>query len=983
MDDELFNEFINESREHLSTIEADLLTIEESGAAADPDLVNKVFRAAHSIKGGSGFLGLVKVKEVAHKAETILDMIRAKKIVPNAEVTNVLLGAFDRLRDMINRPADLDSFDIEDLLTSLTSLASAYLPAGRKEVLTATVALRSPGGRREVVLAQPDFERAQRSGQSVYVVEYDLIHDIEGKGINLLRFFRELEESGEILDCALDFEAAGTLDEPIGNRLPLRMVFATAASANLVPEILLVPETRIQSLSAPSPAPAQERPPSPPPADLPAPSACEPRERADETSPGPAYTEPRPASPVPGPDEAAEEERSRETAGKPAARGGAPATEETLRINVTLLETMMNLAGELVLGRNQLHAAIAQNNTRLLGVADQRINQVTSELQDAIMRTRLQPIGNVLGKFPRVVRDMAQALGKDIQVEIQGKDVALDKSMIEGLSDPLTHMIRNAADHGIESPEERRRSGKRAAGRIRIEARHEAGQVVVEIEDDGKGIDPRRVSESAVAKGLISAEKVRGMSDAEKQALIFLPGLSTAKTVSDLSGRGVGMDVVKTNLDHLGGTVEIKSAVGKGSLFRIKLPLTLAIIPSLVVAVGQERFAIPQANVQELIRIPAEDVKRRVEWVGDAEVLLLRDRMVPLVRFAEAIGLTPSYLDRGTGKWEIDRRQHLADRRSRRNPAPDEEGAEAGSREARPSGGPRARGSERRQSARSALEIAVVTTGTLEYGLVFDSFHDNEEIVVKPLGHHLKGLREYMGATILGDGTVLLILDITGLALKANLAAVSASARARQVAQDAERERLADLHSFLLFHNGPDEPCATPLETVLRVERIQPSQVEMAGGRRTMQYRGASLPLVTLADCARVRSLEDAKDLAVIVSQVRGREIGLLGAMPVDVIETKAVVDQMTHRQPGIVGSAIIRDRTTLVADLFELVDAAYPDWGAAETRANLAQAALARTPVLLAEDSDFFRAQVKKYLEEAGFQVFDAPPTARPRGRS
>ena len=292
------------------------------------------------------------------------------------------------------------------------------------------------------------------------------------------------------------------------------------------------------------------------------------------------------------------------------------------------------------------------------------------------------------------------------------------------------------------------------------------------------------------------------------------------------------------------------------------------------------------------------------------------------------------------------------------------------------------RSADRRRNPAGALEVAVVTTGTQTYGLVVGSFHDNEEIVVKPLGRHLKALGEYAGATILGDGTVALIVDVAGLAAKADLAAVSGTARAREQAQAAEAERLTDSHALLLFHNAPDELCAVPLDTVLRVERIGPDEIEAVGGRRTMQYRGGSLPLVTLADVARVKAIGEARDLAVIVSSVRGREVGLLGAMPVDVVETRAVIDQTTHRQRGVAGSAVIRERTVLIADLFEMVDAAFPEWGAerdAERRAVQASAKVASAEgkgaaVLLAEDSDFFRAQVKRFLEEGGYTVLAAP---------
>jgi two-component system chemotaxis sensor kinase CheA len=651
----------------------------------------------------------------------------------------------------------------------------------------------------------------------------------------------------------------------------------------------------------------------------------------------------------------------------------ASAADETLRVNVELLETLMNLAGELVLSRNQLRAAVDQNNTQALTTANQRINQVTSELQDVIMQTRLQPIGTVFSKFPRVVRDMSITLGKDIQVDIQGKDVALDKSLIEGLSDPLTHMVRNAVDHGIESAEERLRAGKKQRGSLRIEARHEAGHVVVEIEDDGKGIDPRRVAQAAISKRLVTSEKILAMSDRDKLSLIFLPGLSTVQKVSDISGRGVGMDVVKTNLDRIGGKVEITSEIGKGTLFSIKLPLTLAIIPSLIVSVEEERFAIPQINIEELLHLRAEDVKRRIEVVGSSEVLLLRDRILPLVRFDQVLGITPTYMDPATGHREIDRRVNLADRRSPRHGLTGDDGTpQAGASEADIA--MRRRTDGRRQSAASSIEIAIVTTGTMSYGLVVGEFHDTEEIVVKPLGRQFKSLREYAGATILGDGMVALILDIPGLAMKAELTSLSGTTRAADLAQEAERERLQDSHALLLFHNAPDEVCALPLESVQRLERITPLQLEQAGGRRTMQYRGVSLPLVTLSDAARVKYIDEATELAVLVCNVHGRDVGLLGTRPVDVIETRALIDQATHRQTGIAGSAIINERTTLIVDLFELIDSLYPEWAAARAVQHPVQAGSESITVLLAEDSDFFRAQVKRFLEEDGLAVLDAP---------
>jgi len=962
MDDELLKEFINECREHLDTIETDLLTIEEGGAEIDLDLVNKVFRAAHSIKGGSSFFGLTNVMELAHKAETILDMLRSKKMAPNVEITNVLLAAFDKLREMINNTSESDKTDNSLLITSLTELAASYLPQNQKASLTNRVSLQSREDEKEVSVPQFDFERARRTGQYIYTIDYDLIHDIEKQGKTILDVFRDLMVTGEILDCSLDFDAVGTLDGPISNSLPLRLVFATIVDPNIIGALFPVDRKKIDILFDPY---AGEAGVKPAPVDEPYKSkAADPELPATAAAPElPPMDEPLHRPPA---------ESLVQSAGQ-----AVTTADETLRVNVGLLEKLMNLTGELVLSRNQLHTSVAQNNQSSLINASQRINQVTTELQEAVMQTRLQPIGNVFSKFPRVVRDLSSSLHKDMQVDIRGKDVALDRSLLEGLSDPLTHMVRNAADHGIEAPAERIRKGKKGTGTIIIEARHEAGQVVVEVSDDGKGIDPERVARAAIEKGLIPAEKVRGMSDSDKISLIFLPGLSTSEKVSDTSGRGVGMDVVKTNLDRLGGKVEVKSEINKGTMFRIKLPLTLAIIPALIVGVESERFAIPQINVEELLRIRPEDVKRRIEVVGGSDVLLLRDKIIPLIRLDSLLHLTSTYKNPLTGEREIDRRTQLADRRSPRHELLNDAGFQAELDQV--GGGEQDHANKRlsdgrRSNIQDTLEIAVLTTGTMQYGLVVGSFHDNEEIVVKPLGHHLKTIHEYAGATILGDGRVCLIIDVAGLAVEAELTSVFGSARARELAQEIERERLEDNHALLLFFNTPGEYCAMPLDSVLRVERITPAQVETAGGLRTMQYRGASLPLVTLSDIAKVKTLEGVKDLVVIVSSIYGREVGLLGSMPVDVVETKTNIDVVTHRQRGIAGSSIIHEHTTLIVDLFELVEDVYPDWVKERTEVQVNVEKGSPTHVLLAEDSDFFRNQVKRFLEEDGYTVLAAP---------
>ena len=948
--DELLDVFLQECQEHLATIETDLLEIEESGANASDELVNKVFRAAHSIKGGSGFFGMHKVKEVAHRSETVLDLIRSGELVATSEVVGLLLQAFDELGAMLQAPSNQDSFDITDLLEGLDQLAGATRESGDPEP-DELLLLTPVGGMGIVPVMRSDVERASRTHLALYRVILDLVHDVDRLGRTVVDVFALVLRDGELIDCQVDYFACGTLDEPIGRELPVTLVLATTLTAEGLKALFVGADPVIHRLMGEGVESEAVEP---------AVQADAPQKSAAKAAPSQPVT-PSPAKAKPS-DELEELQAGRPNKSTREEEGG-----ETLRVNVRLLETLMNLAGELVLSRNQLKAAVEREDENLLDAVNQRVNQVTGEFQDVIMQTRLQPVGVVFSKFPRLVRDLSRTLGKDVRLEIEGKDVALDRTMVEGLSDPLTHMVRNAVDHGLEMPEERTRNGKSPTGVIRIEARHEAGLVVLEIADDGKGLDPERIAQSAIDKGLADRAKVALMSDTEKQALIFLPGLSTAAKVSDISGRGVGMDVVKTNLSKLGGQVDIDSAVGRGSTFRIKLPLTLAIIPSLILSVENERFAVPQSNIEELLRLRADEVKSRIEVVGGTEVLLLRDKVLPVARLAELLGVLPTYVDPATGSKEVDRRLAGFDQRSPGRSSHEEIDPESLSQRLL---------SDRRQSKDSTLDIAILSTGSLSYALVVGTFHDTEEVVVKPLGRRLQHLREYSGATILGDGAVALILDTAGLAVKAGLTPVSGSKRAAQLAAESENRRLDEVQSLLLFHNGPRETCAMPLDLIQRIERVKPEQVEKLGTNLTLHYRGKLLPLVSLSQAAHLDSLEGVEDLAVLVSQVGGRDVGLLCSLPVDSIDTSVSIDRATLRRKGVTGSTILKDKTTLIVDLFELVDSMYPDWtmtdsGSAPVKQGKRQA---KPVLLLAEDSEFFRAQVKKYLEHGGCEVLDAP---------
>ncbi len=961
MDDETLGMYVEEAMEHLSDIENDLLAIEQAGADIDEELVNKVFRAAHSIKGGAGFLGLSKIKDLGHKIENVLDLIRNRELTPTPDVVNIVLLAFDKLRDMIASAATSNDVDIDDHIAALTAIVTGGGQPAAQAAVETLVDIQDARGRTVFAVARFDLEQAAKGGKNLYLLEFDLIHDIEAKKKTVLDVLKNLETTGTIIDVKLDLDAVGDLEsEGFTNCIPLFVLFASIIEADIMPALLDLAQSAIHVVdlaSAPTRAPefAQELLESTPPtpeedrtddlvkelftADTLAAAVGTPP-AAPQASVPPKEPPRAPEAPKPGPSKPQASADSVEAPSEPAPKPGGKSftPSETLRVHVSLLEDLMNLAGELVLSRNQLMQAISSGVLHHIQVAGQRIDLVTSELQETIMLTRMQTIGTIFNKFPRVVRDLARSLGKQIDLQLEGNEVELDKTIIEGLGDPLTHLVRNSADHGIEPPEERIAKGKNPTGTILLKAYHEAGQVIVEIIDDGRGLNTAKIVEKAVAKGLITAEQARGMSEKEKANLIFLPGLSTAEKVTDVSGRGVGMDVVKSNLDQLGGQVDIETAPGKGTTIRIKLPLTLAIIPSLLVSVGQERFAVPQVNVDELLRIAAAHIGERIELVGDAEVLILRGELIPLVYLSNVLNLGE---DHATAARMVG---HVL----RGEPAPEKP---------------------------VDINLVVVSAGQFRYGLVVDELHDSVEIVVKPLGRHFKDCQGYAGATIMGDGHVALILDVAGLGRLADLS-ITAGLEQKSVAlakEEAAKTVREDRISLFMFRNTPQEHCAVPLDLVARVELIHAQDIEEVSGRRVIKYRGGSLPVFSLDQAANVGVLELSGELVVIVFSINGHEIGLLASPPVDAIELSVAIDTFTLRQPGISGSAIINDNTTLIVDIYELVQSVQPDWFVERTAVlpDVSGEGGGGVPhLLLVEDSEFFRNQVRRFLEADGYTV-------------
>jgi two-component system, chemotaxis family, sensor kinase CheA len=614
---------------------------------------------------------------------------------------------------------------------------------------------------------------------------------------------------------------------------------------------------------------------------------------------------------------------------------GSNLADSTIRVDVHLLDKLMNLVGELVLARNQLIQDTSSESSNHLSGTSQRLNLITTELQEGVMKMRMQPIGVVWNKLPRVVRDLASECGKKIQMEMEGAETELDKTIIEAIKDPLTHIVRNSCDHGIESPDVRMQRGKSGAGKILLRAYHEGGHVNIEISDDGGGIDIDRVKAKARDKGLMRPEQLAQMSEREATQLIFLPGFSTAAKITNISGRGVGMDVVKTNIEKIGGTVDVYNNPHAGTTVRIKIPLTLAIIPGLLVTVDgsvpndaestsedaieagrvqKQRFVIPQANLLELVRIEGEEKLTQVQDIHGTPVYQHRGRLLPLVYLNRVLGLT------------------------------------------------------RPVESSDVMNIVVLQVEDRQLGLVVDHISDTQEIVVKPLGKELKGLDCYVGATIMGDGKVALILDAAGIARLAGIG--PRSRETTQTENDSSEEARRMVQRLLIFCAGRYKRLAVPLALVARLEEFPVSRIERASGRPVLHYRGQILPLVHLESALNGSSANDFGEegsILVIVFSDGTRTMGLVVDQILDITEDSINVSRPSTTS-GLLGSALVADALTDFVDVHALVKFTGDDWF------KSAGSLKSKSPsVLLVEPSLVVREMVRSFLEISGYRVHES----------
>ncbi len=936
-DASLVQEFVAESQEHLASIEEDFLALEQQADNPDKELIGKVFRAIHSTKGAAGCLGFTHIAELSHVMETLLDMMRDGEIKPEACYVDALLAGVDHLNRML---ADIDNsgeVDTEEISETLRNLIQSGATDETRVAMATPVPLAdSEGVDLGFVLSRFRLERIPDELRFLYLLSFDLNELMAGNGPTPVTLSRDLISVGQILDARLD-SPAEDLRSPLDKHpLQIDLLLATGLAQDAVALVTGLAPTQILRVTrdevlahAMQQSEAAEATPAPAPAKTAVASKA-------EKAAAPAMEQAAKPKPKETPAPAKSAKKKTTTAPVAAAAAAAPAGGngvkkegdnggDLIRIPVALLNQLMTLAGELVLVRNQQLLHVNRDDAVARGIA-QRLDLVTTELQEMIMRTRMQPVGNIFGKVPRIIRDLSRKLNKKIELQITGNEVELDKTILESLTDPLTHLVRNCCDHAIEVPAERRAAGKPETGLVRLDAFHEGGQINILIRDDGKGLDTEVLKAKALERELFSEAELEAMSERELQNLITLPGFSTAKEVSDVSGRGVGMDVVRASLEKLGGTLEIQSELGQGTTMHLRLPLTLAIIPCLVVVVQGERYAIPQVNLEELVRLYDDDVRTTIECADGQEVYRLRDRLLPMVRLGEV--LERAYTFDATVSANIAQKY-------------------------------RQQQTERTPGTHQALSFAVVKVGDRRFGLIVDEVLGTEEIVVKPMHGILKSLSIYSGATVLGDGRVALILDIEGVATHAGI-----DQQSSEDAQASELRHWQDVQTVLLFKSGGAEQYAVALPLVKRIERIPLSAIEQVANREFITIDDMSTLIMRLDQVLPVTSQIEGNEAYLLLPKHSPRPFGILVNQIVDIVETPLELNVDSYQEEGLLGTAIVRDHMTLFLDLFALIERFQPDWFGEHSGVKRDQ------KVLLVEDTSFFRQLVRSYLEGLGFDV-------------
>jgi two-component system chemotaxis sensor kinase CheA len=824
--DDLIAEFLTETAESLEVVDSELVRFEAN--PNDRKTLDNIFRLVHTVKGTCGFLGLQRLEAVAHAGETLLGRFRDGKLEVTPIAVTLVLHSIDRIKVILagleSTGSEPDGSDL-DLISQLEAMAE-----GHEVDLGAVQAVEVPD--RPI---NGEIEPAEISVPALGVGDID---PATGRALRPGEVSEaELEAAFAAADGPEEGLKPGDIDPATGRQLrpgevseaDLEAAFAAAEA----PEWMEEPKKPAKGKK--KAAPEAEKAPEPAPAPAPAPVAQ------------------KPAAPAPAPK--AEEAP---LAGLGGEDGMGINTTQSIRVSVDVLEGLMTLVSEMVLTRNQLLQISRTREDSAFATPLQRLSTLTGELQDSVMKTRMQPIGAAWKKLPRLVRDLSYELGKKIDLVMEGEGTELDRQVLELIRDPLTHMVRNSADHGLEPTQERVDIGKPANGTIKLAAFHEGGYIVIRIADNGRGLNTGRIREKIIEKGLANRTEVEGMNDQQIHRFIFAPGFSTAAKVTNLSGRGVGMDVVRTNIEQIGGQIDLVSTAGQGTTFTIKIPLTLAIVSALIVGAGKQKFAVPQTSVMELVRTGA-NAEHKIEKINDALVLRLRDKLLPLVQLGPTLQLEA---------------------------AKDED----------------------------ATFVMVIQVGERRYGLVVNDVLDTEEIVVKPLATILRDVDVFSGATILGDGSVVLILDPNAMSERAgNMLEEKQAEDGEDTTEVTDTTKVA----MLLFKAGSGAPKAVELEHITRLEHIEASQIEHMEGRSALQYRGKLMPILSVAESygQSPAQHEDGYVQPLLVFTGEGYAMGLAVDEIVDVVEDRLQIELSPDR-PGVRGTAIVAGKACEILDV-------------------------------------------------------------------
>lgn len=916
------DEFIAEAKEHTETIEECCLGLESYEGESVPKIIDKLFRSIHSIKGAAGFLGFEKIKELSHIMETMLQMMRSGELKPESHFIDALLAGNDRLNIMLDDVMNSNEVDIKQAHDTIAQLIGQSVSGETQQEMTSSIPI--PEEQPDTVLFEVNSFKLKNlppSHEFLYQLRFDLNKLMQADGISPVHLVKNLLGTGIILDSKVETSATDLTQSLEKSSFHYYVLYSTMMNIELVSFASKLEDDDIIQISLEDLRDTAET------------LKREPEEPSKEAAPAEET-----------PQKAEEKTEAKEAGGAPDKKEkSTPPKEheatETIRINVGILNKLMNMAGELVLVRNQQLMTADYSDPVARGIS-QRLDMVTTELQETIMRTRMQPIGNIFGKLPRIIRDLTRKLGKKIDLQLFGNEVELDKTILESLTDPLTHIIRNSCDHGIEVPEDRLKAGKEATGTIKVRAFHEAGQINLEIIDDGKGLDIEAIKAKAIKNSVKTEAELAQMSEKEILSLIMLAGFSTAKNITDVSGRGVGMDVVANGIEQLGGTIDLESTLGKGTSIHLRLPLTLAIIPCLVIVSNGFRYAIPQVNLEELVCLYDDDVYTKIEYAGNQEVFRLRNELLPMVRLEEILK-SPTALDEHS-KSQITKHFHQI--------ALEQAGKEI----------------------RQSLNFAVLKSGSRRFGLIVDQVIGTEEIVVKPMHSTVKNLRVYSGSTIMGDGEVAMIMDIEGIANHAGLqfdvyddqAAVADHHGTELPSQDVESQKV------LLFHCGSQEQFAISLPLIKRIEKVTASSIEKIGDKEFINIDGQSTLVLKLENHLNVSHCEKGDNMFLLIPKFLHHSVGILISDIVDSCDASLKLDVSSYLESGVLGTAIVQDKMTIFIDVFHLVEKAAPEWFE-DRKSKLDDND--KVKVLLLEDAVFFQQLMKGYLEADNYTVTTA----------